>query len=111
VFAKTQDQIPLLGIIKKKEGRITGPEEQVLELKAIIARLQKYSSNSSKLPSLDIGAVLKTSVFKQQLLKNNKKPRPVAKKGKDDKRRKIGGQKRYKKHEHVYSPRSRLTGS
>ncbi|MHB9294202.1 hypothetical protein Holit_03329 [Hollandina sp. SP2] len=57
-------------------------EARIVELEAIIARLQKDSHNSSKPPSSDIV-----------------KPKSTVQKTKGGKKRKMGGQKGHKKHD------------
>ncbi|MHB9294183.1 putative IS66 family transposase ISCku6 [Hollandina sp. SP2] len=69
-------------LVKKQAETIRLLEARIIELEAIVARLQKNSRNSSKPPSSDIV-----------------KPKLAAQKANDRKKRKIGGQKGHTKHE------------
>jgi hypothetical protein len=69
-------------LVKRQAETIRLLEARIIELEAIIARLQKGSRNSSKPPSSDIV-----------------KPKPEAQRTKDSNKRKIGGQKGHKKYE------------
>jgi hypothetical protein len=78
-------------LVKKQAEMIQKLQARIVELEAIIARLQKDSRNSSKPPSSDIV-----------------KPKTAAKESNGNKR-KIGGQPGHKKHERAPFPRNRLT--
>jgi transposase len=73
--------------IKRQEVEIAGLKAQIVELKTIIAHLQKDSCNSSKPPSSDIV-----------------KPQNQAQQQGGGKKRKIGGQKGHRKHERIPFP-------
>jgi transposase len=78
-------------LVKKQAETIKLLESRILELEAIIARLQKDSRNSSKPPSSDIV-----------------KPKMTGTKEPNGGKRKIGGQPGHKKHERTPFPQEQV---
>jgi hypothetical protein len=78
-------------LVKKQAETIKLLEARIVELEAVIARLQKDSRNSSKPPSSDIV-----------------KPKTAAPKDHNGGKRKIGGQPGHKKHERTPFPREHV---
>jgi transposase len=78
-------------LVKKQAETIKLLQVRIVELEAVVSRLQKDSRNSSKPPSSDIV-----------------KPKPTVKGKGGDHKRKIGGQPGHKKHERIPFPREQV---
>jgi hypothetical protein len=88
---KTMEGENLQELVKKQAETIKLLQARIVELEAVITRLQKDSRSSSKPPSSDIV-----------------KPKTTAKEKGGGGKRKIGGQPGHKKHERIPFPREEV---